>query len=154
MKEKIAKLKISGQVFIWKYSDNTGNYPGWNLTVDKLASEELSNLFDMMSKCEWSTSKTVRTSKPMETEIAVPNNQNGNAKWSTRPAIIFCTKSNLSPHHWIISEMPDSLEINFGKQKLQKLKEAIISIPNGNGDFSISDENQTNILTFWWNLRK
>jgi len=77
----------------------------------------------------------------METEIAVPNNQNGNAKWSTKSTIVFCRKSDLSPHHWVINEMPDSLEINFGKQKLLKLQEAIISIPNGNGAFQY----QTNI---------
>jgi len=154
MKEKIAKLKIIGRVFIWKYSDNIGNYPDWNLSVDKLASKELSNLLDMMNECEWSTNKTISTSKPTESEIAVPNNQNGNAKWLTKPAIIFCTKSSFSPHHWVINEMPDSIEINFGKQKLQRLKEAIISIPSGNGDFSIADENQKNILTFWWNSRK
>jgi len=154
MKEKIEKHKISGQVFIWKYSGNTRNYSGWNFTVDKLACQELSSLFDMMNDCEWSTSKTVQTSKPMQTEIAVPNNQNrSNTKWLTKPAIVFCVNFNLPAYHWSINETPDSLQINFGKQMLQKLKEAIIKMSNGNGDFSLSDENQENILTFWWNLR-
>ena len=154
MKEKIGKLKISGQVFIWKYLDNSRNYPGWNLTADKKACKELSHLFDMMSESEWSLCKTVTTSKPMETELAVPNNQNGNAKWLTKTAITFCIKPTQSENYLSITEMSDSVEIDLGRQMLHKLKEAIMSISSGNGDFSISDENQTYILTFWWNLRK
>lgn len=154
MKEKIGKLKITGQVFIWKYLDNSSNYPGWNFTADNAACKELAHLFDMMSESEWPLRKTIQTSAPMETELTVPNNQNGNAKWLTKSAITFCIKPALPEYYLSINEMPDSIEINLGRQMLHKLKEAIVSIASGNGDFSISDETRKFILTFWWNLRK
>jgi hypothetical protein len=70
--------------------------------------------------------KTVPTSPPIETELAVPNNRNGNAKWLTKPDITFCIKPGLSAHYLSINEMPDSIEINLGRQMLHKLKEAIV----------------------------
>ena len=77
MKEQIEKFKISGRVYIWKYTDNGRNYPGWNMTVDNSASQELSQLFDMMEKCEWSTNKKVLTTQPTDKELSTPNNRNG-----------------------------------------------------------------------------
>ena len=154
MKEKIAKLKLSGQVFIWKYLDNSRNYPDWNLTLDKIASKELSNLLDMMNQCDWGVSKSFKTSKPTETELLVPNNQNGHAKWITKDFITFCSNNNIASDYWKIKESSNSLELNFGKEMLMKLKEAITNIPLGKGDISISDKNENNILTFWWNLQK
>ena len=149
MKEKIEKLKISGGVYIWKYADNDRNYPGWNITVDNLASQELSILFDMMAQCEWSTIKRIQTSRPTDNELSVPNNRHGKARWTTKSKISFSIKTNNTPDYWTTNEMTDELEICFGKEKLKELRDAIINIPNGKGDFAIGDKNDENILYFW-----
>ena len=154
MKQAIEKLRVSGGVYIWKYADSERNYPGWNLTVDLVASRELTQLFDLMDQCEWSTSKKIFTSLPTDDEVSVPNNRNGNAKWTTKPEITLSTRTTENPDYWVIREKQKNLEIHFGKQKLKKLKEAIISIPKGKGDFSISDDSDENTLTFWWRVRK
>jgi len=151
-KEKIEKLKISGRVYIWKYTDNERNYPGWNLTVDNLASEELLVLFDMMGQCEWSTNKKLLTTRPTDKEIITPNNRNGNAKWTTKSKIIFSLKTNTTPDYWATTETADELKISFGKEKLMGLRDAIIDIPKGKGDYSIADKDDNNILTFWWRV--
>jgi hypothetical protein len=152
MKEKIEKLKISGRVYIWKYADNDRNYPGWNITVDNLASEELSVLFDMMGQCEWSTNKKILATRPTDQEIGTPNNRNGIAKWTTKSKIVFSLKTNTTPDYWATTETVDELEISFGKEKLRGLWDAIINIPKGKGDHSIADKDDNNILTFWWRV--
>jgi|LakMenEpi03Aug12_release.lakeMendotaPanAssembly.Ray.scaffolds.fasta_scaffold1288176_1 hypothetical protein len=154
MKEQIEKLKISGRVYIWKYTDNDRNYPGWNMTVDNSASQELSQLLDMMEKCEWSTNKNILTTRPTDNEISAPNNKNGVAKWTTKSKIIFSLKTNMTPDFWVTTETADELEISFGKEKLKELKEAIINISKGKGDHSIADKDDNNILTFWWRVGK
>lgn len=152
MKGKIEKLKISGGVYIWKYTDNDRNYPGWNMTVDNSASQELSLLLDLMEKCEWTTNKKVLTTRPTDREIGAPNNRNGIAKWTTKSTIIFSLQTNKTPDYWMTTETADELEISFGKEKLQGLKDAIINIPKGKGDYSIADKDDSNILTFWWRV--
>jgi hypothetical protein len=47
-----------------------------------------------------------------------------------------------------------SLEIIFDKPKMRELQEAIMKVKAGNGDFSIGDGNDNNILFFWWNREK
>src|SRR4051812_37214169 len=133
MKEQIEKLKISTGVYIWKYTDNDRNYPGWNMTVDNLASLELSQLFDMMEKCEWSTTKKILTTRPTDKEISAPNNRNGTAKWTTKSKIIFSLTINNAPDYWMTTETIDELQISFGKERLKRLKDAIIKIPERNG---------------------
>lgn len=148
MKGKIEKLKISGAVYIWRYTDNDRNYPSWNITLDNLASEELTTLFDMMGLCEWSTNKKIQTTRPTDNELSVPNNRNGNAQWTTKPKISFCLKQNKTPDYWATNEMIDELQISFGQQKLKELRDAITNIPKGKGDFALGDKE--NILHFWW----
>lgn len=154
MKDKIEKLKISGHVYIWRYSDNDKNYPGWNLTVDNMASEEISNLLDLMSKCEWTTSKKIFAQRPTDNEVSVPNNRRGDASWTTKEKITITHKTSESPDFWALIDKEDELEIRFGKQKLMELKSAIESIPTGKGDFSMADRQDENILTFWWRAEK
>jgi hypothetical protein len=153
MKEQIEKLEISGGVYIWKYTDNDWNYPGWNMTVDDLASQELSQLLDMMEKCEWSTSKKILTTIPTVKEISAPNNRNGMAKWITESKIILSFKTNKTLDYWATIETVDELEIGFGFEKLQRFKNSIINIPRGKGDYSIADKDNNSSLTFWWRVK-
>lgn len=62
-REKTERLPVSGHIYIWKYIDNERNYPGWNITMDNLASQGVINLLDLMDQCEWSTNKTITTSQ-------------------------------------------------------------------------------------------
>jgi len=154
MKAQIEKHKVSGKVYAWTYKDNNRNYPGWNFTVDLKASESLSELLNLMSACEWSTKKKITTEIPTQAQLNVPNNQNRVAKWKSKPNLTLNCKTSESENHWLIKELDNGIEIQFGKEKLTELQNAINGIPKGNGDFAISDQNEENILYFWWNLEK
>jgi hypothetical protein len=150
MKEEIQKFKVSGKVFLWKYKDNQRNYPGWNLTVDKVASPNLVDLLDLMDSCEWSTKKTLTTEEPTQAQLNVPNNQRGQAGWKSAQQLTLNSRKLESDDFWAVIENNGDVEIQFGKGKLKKLRTAIAEIPLGKGDFAISDTKEENILYFWW----
>ena len=152
MNERIEKYQVSGNVYAWACKDNNRNYPGWNFTVDIRASESLFELLNLMNACEWSTKKKFMTELPTQAQLNVPNNLNGKAKWKYKPNLTLNCKITESGNHWLIKELDNEIEIQFGKEKLSELQKAIKGIPKGNGDFAISDQNGENILYFWWNL--
>ncbi|WP_289056176.1 hypothetical protein [Carboxylicivirga marina] len=154
MKTQIEKYKVHGKVYAWTFKDNQRNYPGWNLTVDLTASKDLTTLLDFMKVCEWTSKKTIDLELPTNLQIAIPNNQNGQAKWKTKSNLTLSCKKNESDNHWVINETKSGIEIQFGKNKLTELQTAIIGIPEGKGDFAIANEQDDDILYIWWNTNK
>lgn len=154
MKALIKKYKINGKVYCWKYKENELNYPGWNFTLDLIASQNLSELLDMMSLCEWSSKKKIVIEIPTDSQLTVPNNQGGRAKWKTISKMTLNCKKTELENHWAITEFGEEIEIQFGKSKLTELQNAIKEVANGRGDYAIADEDDENILNFWWNLDK
>ncbi|WP_411895203.1 hypothetical protein [Winogradskyella sp. A2] len=154
MKAQIEKFKVNGKVYAWTYKDNQNNYPGWNFTLDKTASESLTELIDLMDECEWASKKTFGLEMPTDLQIGVPNNQNGMARWKTTSKMTFNHRKNESENHWLIKKSDIGIEIQFGIKKLTELRNAINGIPKGKGDFAISSNDDENILYFWWNLEK
>lgn len=151
MKDRIEKLNITGKVYAWKYLENSRNYPGWNFTVDKRASESLFELLNLMEQCEFSSKKEIQITIPTENQIKVPNNQNGSAKWITASKLILKLIKKTEKGHWEIIEKETEIEIQFGENKLVEFGKAITGIPKGNGDFAISSDSGESILCFWWN---
>ena len=149
MKSKIEKHKINGKIYTWIYKDNNRNYPGWNFTIDSKASENFLELLNLMNTCEWSTKKAIKTELPTQAQLNGVNNQSGIAKWKSKPNLTLNCKTNESRNHWLINELDNGIEIQFGKTKLVELQNAIKEIQKGNGDFAISDKNEENILYFW-----
>lgn len=147
MKLDIEKFKFVGEIYIWKYTNNTKNYPGWNLTLNKEAAQNLLKLFDLMLKSEWSAKKNIQTAPVTQFQADIPQNRNSN--WKSKPKILFKYNNNDLNEFWQIIETDDCVEILFGKEKLYKLKESIHNIISGKSDFAISDSNEDNILYFW-----
>ena len=152
MKEKIEKQNIDGKVYVWKYLENSRNYPGWNFTVDKTGSRSLLELLDLMKRCEWSSRKEIQISNPTENQIKVPNNQKGNAKWKTVSKLILSSKKVAEKELWKVIENETEIEIQFGENKLIEFEKAISGIPKGIGDFAISSDSEEDIVYLWWNF--
>jgi hypothetical protein len=151
MKDKIEKLNIIGKVYTWKYLDNSKNYPGWNFTIDEKASNSLFDLFTLMKQCEWSSKKEIKTSIPTESQIKIPNNQNGSSKWKATSKLILHFKKNIEKEYWQVIERESEIEIKFGENKLIEFEKAITGITKRNGDFAIFNDSGDSILYFWWN---
>jgi hypothetical protein len=154
MKTQIEKHKIGGKVHIWTYKDNQRNYPGWNITTDLKASEQLTQLLNLMNLCDWSSKKTFRTESPTNNQLSTLNNQRGFTTWKSKPNLTLNCKTTEPEDHWLIRETDFGIEIQFGKTKLTELKNSINRIREGEGDFAISDQNDENILYFWHNIEE
>lgn len=149
MKEQINKLKINGNIYFWKYLENSRNYPGWNFTVNKIGGENLLELIRLMRTCEWSSKKSIQITEPSQKQLKVPNNSNGKAKWKTFKILTLNHRKDFEKEYWKIIENPEEVEIIFGEEKLIKFESFLSRILNNDGDFSISDNDEENILYFW-----
>lgn len=153
MKEQINKLKVKGKIYIWKYLENSRNYPGWNITTDKIGGESLLKLIDLMITCKWSSKKTFQTIEPNKNQLNVPNNKNGKAEWKSVQNLTLNLKKEIEPDFWEIIDKGNEIEILLGNNSLLKLEKAIKRILNNDGDFAIySSNDDENVLYFWWNL--
>lgn len=152
MKEQINKLKIKGKIYIWKYLENSRNYPGWNITTDKIGGENLLELIDLMKICNWSSKKSIKTIEPSNNQLNVPNNRNGRAEWKSAQNLTLNLNKEIEPDFWEVIDKENDIEILLGKNSLLKFENSIRRILNNDGDFAISDNEEENILYFWWNL--
>src|ERR1044071_2745683 len=55
MDPQFKKFKLNGHVYLWKYRENTRNYPGWNITLDDQAIDSLLTLFGLMNESEFTS---------------------------------------------------------------------------------------------------
>lgn len=147
MKLQIEKFKFIGEIYIWKYTSNIKNYPGWNLSLNISGAQSLLKLFDLMLQSEWSVKKAIETNNVTKFKTDIP--RNGNSDWKSKKTIIFNYKKNNYYDYWQIIENGENIEILFDNEKLLKLKESIDNLISGKKDFAISDSNEDNILYFW-----
>lgn len=152
MKKQIEKLHIAGNVYLWKYTEKTTKYPDWHFTVNRIGSKSLVELLNMMEECEWSCKKEIILTNPTEKQTNVPNYEKGYAKWKGIERMILNLKKDVEKEYWKIIQKDNEVEIQFGGNKLEELREAIKEIPKGGGDYGISNKSEEYILSVWWNL--
>jgi hypothetical protein len=144
----IEKYKSYGSVYIWQYREKNPKRRHWNLTADEDGCSSLIELLELMQNSRFSSKKLFKTTSPTNQQISIPNNRN--PEWHSKPALsLRSLKENNCG--WMLTAKNDSLEIVFCKEKLSELMEAIVKIKGGDGDFAISDDNDNNVLYFWWN---
>ena len=149
IKEKIWKYQINGTIHIWKYHENTRDYPGWNFAADEHAIIDLIDLLKIMEKSEWPVSKLIETVKPTFNQLKVPNNKNGFAKYEAREKLIFIFERNGPNEYWSIISNSESLEIIFGLDKLYELKETLAKPNINNCEYRVYDYENEDILFLW-----
>lgn len=151
MDKTVEKYKLEGKFYIWIYTENKRNYSGWNFTADKRSFESLINLLEVMNNGEWPSKKSVSLDKPNDSQLLIPNNRNGLAKWYTKERVIFKFKMLEAPNLWLLKESNSEFEIIFGKNRLKELKSSLSRVLKGDGDFAMCDDSEEKILNFWWN---
>ncbi|KAA3439777.1 hypothetical protein [Rufibacter hautae] len=152
MEAEIQKFKLKGRVYLWKYKELENRYPGWNLATDADGCDSLVKLLNLMDTSELPSKKTVPTEVPTKLQLKVPNYQQGLASWRAAKYLTLNFKKQGQISEWNITENGEEVEVRFGVGKLNQLRTAIAGIPQGKGDFAISDSDEENILYFWWNL--
>jgi hypothetical protein len=132
----------SGKVFLWRYTENTRNYPGWHLALNVLGGNSLLTLFSSIKASNQPTMRTVRLTKPDSDVLAIPNNRTSRIVTKDKLRI------NWTPdrkNEWSINEQDDEVIMLVGKKVLANIENAIEN-PNKAFDTTIALDP---LLWFW-----
>jgi hypothetical protein len=80
----IGSWKQSGRLFLWRFTDNVRNFPGWHFMLDSTGSKSIAGLLNAMSKSDTSCIRIVQVSQPTTEVLRVPNNRDAGCVTPTK----------------------------------------------------------------------
>jgi hypothetical protein len=146
------KWKQKGKLYLWKYKQNTQNYPGWHLNANKEGVKSLLELFGLMKDAKYSCDRTLFVDAPTRDVLSVPNNKNA-AFRTVKKIQLKCFGLDHAEDNWSFILTDDKIEFEFSKSKLEVLIKGIVDISEGNGDYALEIDDKVNpieYLWFWW----
>lgn len=153
----VTRWRQRGRVYLWRYKENTRNYPGWHMTADHEACTSLVELIDAMQVARWPSNATVAVSPPTDDILLVPNNRGGAARWTAPTSLkLKYTRDQVDADFWSLGLQGGTLILAMGATALATLQKGILDIANGKGDYCIgADEahgtaGSDAVLWFWW----
>jgi len=145
--------KQRGLISLWKYRENTHNYPGWNLTADKVGVESLlelcNELSSCISRCDY---HTISVTTPTASVLRIPNNKYDKAKWiAPRKWVIRYVSGSEASKQWMFSQdAQETVTLELGYGYMQQFIAGLIDIADAKGDYSIGKTYKEDRLWFWW----
>lgn len=134
-----------GQLFLWKYTLNTRNYPGSHLTWDIDGQRSLIDLLELLENSSVGTSRTLKLHAPSETALSVPNNKVQKVISWEKLSITLVDSANSH-----LSETQNSLSMEANSEKLSELRDAIHQVEESRDESTLGFA--VNRLTLWWSL--
>ena len=141
MEKAIEKFKFKGKVAIWKFTENSKNYSGWNICFDKTGKSSLLGLLQKMNDSEWPSKKQINLCHPLDLNQGWIENV---GEYQVAEEVILSHRK--SPHKWHLKSADNKLKITFGMHKLDELREGI---EKEIFDEAIAGEEDPNTLNFW-----
>lgn len=143
-----SRWQQSGRISLWRYTGNNKNYPGWHLNADAAGCQSMLDLLDAFAS-KGEISRVIAITAPTPGELQVPNNRGGQAGWLA-PTKLRLTFSP-SPTDWIFPPDLEPASLVMGAEWLGQLRQGLVGIPHGQGDFSIGETSNGSLkLWFWW----
>jgi hypothetical protein len=141
------RWKFTGKVYLWHYSQNARNFPGWHLTADAAGCQSLIELFKLLGTTSSPATRRISVTPPTREILSVPNS--GILPWTAPDRLVLTFHSD--PRAWQITEANQVAEFVFGHSWLSQLQAGISGIGQGQGDYSIGNPNvPSQRLWFWW----
>ncbi len=134
--------KQAGDLWLWRYRQNTRNYPGWNLAADQLGWESLLDLLGRMAASPWACRRSIAVSRPTARILAVPNNP-GEGLESPPCLRLEVPRGSVGDRHWRLEAGPRRVALEVGPSKLDELRAAVGSMPSTGGDYAIGSDDRT-----------
>ena len=136
--ENVDKWKQQGRLYLWRYIENARNYPGLHLTADDACCHSLADLIERMLSARWSSQKSLVVTPPTKEVLSVPQNRGGEAGCKSPSNLILkYPKDKVDGEHFSLEENGHAVILSAGSRKLELLKEGVLKIPKGEGDYSI-----------------
>jgi hypothetical protein len=131
--------KHSGNVWLWRYSPNDRNYPGWHLMANAEGAASLVGLLEALAEPNQPAFRTVQLCRPTPAILAVPKNRN--TDWAAPAKLRFAFAE--TANEWVFTCTDTTAQLTLGLNWLPVFKRAVSRIPPGEGDFSIGRKTQT-----------
>jgi len=154
MQDPTHTWKPQGAVFLWRYLENTRNYPGWHLTADSTGVRSILALLDLLASSSVRLYRTIPVTRPTIRELSAPNNKQGTAKTAV-PAKWRFDFDPTTPGRWTFPQNLEPACLSFGPEYVPALVAGLTGIENGSGDYSIGPKTKecpdlSAHLWFWW----
>ena len=133
-----------GQIYLWEYTENTRNFPGWHLVVDSTASDSLASLVAFLNDAQEPIHRTIQISRPTRNVLCIPNNKDGLARFSV-PAKLVIYFDPTSENLWALECVGDVAEWRLGANSVTELGSALAD-PNDYFDRKFGKDKP---LWFW-----
>ena len=146
--EKVDKWKQEGRLYLWRYVENTRNYPGWNLTADEAFCRSFTDLIQRMLDAQYNCQKQLFITEPTTEILCVPNNHRGRAaSKSPKSLLIKHQKDESLDDYAALDEVSETVVLSAGRQKLGLIRNCVFKILEGDNDYAIEIGNTQ--LWFW-----
>ncbi len=146
MNEAVQRWKLQGRVYLWRYTGNARNFPGWHMNADSSACTSMMQLIDLMMSSSFTSKATLSLALPADVQLDVPN-----APLKHRAATsleILHSPRTMRYEHWLLTESGDQIHMELGREELGQFRKGIIDITHHEGDYCIGLDGQE--LWFWW----
>jgi hypothetical protein len=132
------------KICIWRYEDNTRNYPGYHLSADAEGCRALRERLGQIRDCE-----TFTLTAPDTAVLSVPNNQGGRARCFAGRKLQVHTASSLAPNTFRWEEQDTTFILTYSREQISRLLAGVADIEKVEGDCSMRGDGDQ-ALWFWW----
>ena len=135
-----------GVVYLWK--NKHPRMHEWAIMADDRACDSILDLLARMENAQWPSKRTLFVAKPTR-----PPDHGGDYKYrgATEWTIVY-RKGTVSNDHWLLEERGQGILLSVGLSRLRELRDAMIDMKRGGGDYSIGDDETP--LWIWWYIQQ
>ena len=128
--------KQAGRFFLWRFTENTRNFPGWHFMVDTAASTSIAALLRSMAQSETVCSRTIVVSLPTAEVLSIPNNRNSQCAAPERVRVELDLSDN---DVWALVEDGAAVHWRLGTQSLRRVAD-VFADPDEYFDSAVGQE--------------
>ena len=138
----IEHWKQRGRICLWRFPDQTRNYPGWEFWADAAGCLSLIDLLGLMLASPWTAKKTIELADASSV-VMLPGNP-ATEKWRSPKAFtIHYPKDKVPDNHWKWEGSLVRPLLKLGRARVEELMAAMESVSKGVGDFCIHVDDQS-----------
>lgn len=123
-KAKTHRWRQKGSTYVWRYVDNSRNFPGWHVVLDGFARDSLSELLSAFIEDSQSLHRTISVTRPTERALVIPNNRGGHARYLA-PSKIRLEFDPNDPQSWLLESQQDTLVWKIGRKGVEEFAAAL-----------------------------
>ncbi|MDO5653554.1 MAG: hypothetical protein Q4G39_05565 [Brachymonas sp.] len=137
-----------GSISLWRYAENTSNYPGWNISADSTGADSLIELLHCLKSDGTGATRTVLLTPPDSSLLAIPNNKGGKAKYIAAEKLRLLVSDNTST--WYFPSEASLVPLTFGSDWFDALEQGLARIKPHQGDYSIGSSSEDQLQLWFW----